>query len=89
MALSLGFGILFATVNTLALFPCLYLIVEKTGICKASGRQAVHHHTCDRTADRKRERNFRRHSMNLHSCFPAWKNVKVCFSLRMNTQYLD
>ncbi|MFN2354452.1 MAG: efflux RND transporter permease subunit [Desulfopila sp.] len=28
MALSLGFGILFATVITLALVPCLYLIVE-------------------------------------------------------------
>lgn len=29
MALSLGFGILFATVITLALVPCLYLIVEE------------------------------------------------------------
>jgi multidrug efflux pump subunit AcrB len=28
MALSLGFGIVFATVITLALVPCLYLIVE-------------------------------------------------------------
>lgn len=30
MALSLGFGILFATVITLVLVPCLYLIVENT-----------------------------------------------------------
>jgi multidrug efflux pump subunit AcrB len=28
MALSLGFGIVFATVITLALVPCLYLIIE-------------------------------------------------------------
>ena len=28
MALSLGFGILFATVITLILVPCLYLIIE-------------------------------------------------------------
>jgi multidrug efflux pump subunit AcrB len=28
MAVSLGFGVLFATVITLALVPCLYLIVE-------------------------------------------------------------
>jgi multidrug efflux pump subunit AcrB len=28
MALSLGFGIVFATVVTLVLVPCLYLIVE-------------------------------------------------------------
>jgi Cu/Ag efflux pump CusA len=30
MAISLGFGILFATVITLILVPCLYLIVETT-----------------------------------------------------------
>jgi hypothetical protein len=28
MALSLGFGILFATVITLLLVPCLYLLIE-------------------------------------------------------------
>ncbi len=28
MAISLGFGILFATVITLVIVPCLYLIVE-------------------------------------------------------------
>jgi hypothetical protein len=28
MALSLGFGIVFATVITLVLVPCLYLVVE-------------------------------------------------------------
>jgi hypothetical protein len=28
MALSLGFGILFATVITLVLVPCFYLVVE-------------------------------------------------------------
>ncbi len=32
MALSMGFGILFATVITLVLVPCLYLIVENTRI---------------------------------------------------------
>ncbi len=36
MAISLGFGILFATVITLALIPCLYLIIEdlKRGMAK-------------------------------------------------------
>lgn len=40
MAISLGFGILFATVITLGLVPCLYLIVEKTRIFlkEAAGR---------------------------------------------------
>jgi hypothetical protein len=80
MALSLGFGILFATVNTLnprslPLFDCR----RKQDIYKASGRQPVHHHACNRTADRKRRRNFRRHPMNLHSCFPTWKQVKNVF----------
>jgi hypothetical protein len=32
MALSLGFGILFATVITLALVPCFYLVVEDVRI---------------------------------------------------------
>jgi len=32
MALSLGFGILFATVITLVLVPCLYLIIENTKV---------------------------------------------------------
>ncbi len=32
MALSLGFGILFATVITLVLVPCLYLIIEDTKV---------------------------------------------------------
>jgi hypothetical protein len=73
MALSLGFGILFATVNTLTLVPCLYLIVEESSkiFVKQAAGQLVYHHACNRTTDRKRGRNFRRHSMNLHSCFPA------------------
>ena len=39
MALSLGFGILFATVITLILVPCLYLIVEniRIGVREATG----------------------------------------------------
>lgn len=32
MAISLGFGIVFATVITLALVPCLYLIIEDLGV---------------------------------------------------------
>lgn len=43
MALSLGFGILFATVITLVLVPCLYLMVEKSRIFlkEASGEEPV------------------------------------------------
>jgi hypothetical protein len=41
MAISLGFGILFATVITLILVPCLYLVVEnsKLYLQRAAGRQ--------------------------------------------------
>lgn len=41
MALSLGFGILFATIITLVLAPCLYLIVENIRVFlqEASGKQ--------------------------------------------------
>ena len=43
MAISLGFGIVFATVITLVLVPCLYLIIEDTRIFlwNSSGRQKV------------------------------------------------
>lgn len=43
MALSLGFGILFATVITLILVPCMYLLVEdvhqweKNGVSVGTG----------------------------------------------------
>ena len=37
MAISLGFGILFATVITLVLVPCLYLIVENVRIFMQKG----------------------------------------------------
>ena len=43
MAISLGFGIVFATIITLVLVPCLYLIIEDTRIFlwNSSGRQKV------------------------------------------------
>lgn len=43
MAISLGFGILFATIITLILVPCLYLMVENTRLYlqRAAGRQPV------------------------------------------------
>lgn len=43
MAISLGFGILFATVITLVLVPCLYLIIERIRVYlqEASGQQPV------------------------------------------------
>ncbi|WP_419174599.1 efflux RND transporter permease subunit [Desulfosediminicola sp.] len=43
MALSLGFGILFATIITLVLVPCLYLMVERTRVYlkEASGEEPI------------------------------------------------
>jgi multidrug efflux pump subunit AcrB len=43
MAISLGFGIVFATIITLVLVPCLYLIIEDMRIFlwNSSGRQTV------------------------------------------------
>jgi Cu/Ag efflux pump CusA len=43
MALSLGFGILFATVNTLILVPYLYLIFVESGIFakQTAGNQSI------------------------------------------------
>jgi hypothetical protein len=44
MAISLGFGILFATMITLILVPCFYMVVED--LRKATGglpRQVIYH----------------------------------------------
>jgi multidrug efflux pump subunit AcrB len=38
MAVSLGYGILFATAITLVLVPCLYMVVEDVGRLAAKGR---------------------------------------------------
>ena len=40
MAVSLGFGILFATVITLILIPCLYVILDDLNLSKLSVRSA-------------------------------------------------